>query len=70
MTSPQGTLPTRSRDHHSASTCASEDHAKSGSKGHHDLGPRGRSGRPSGGKDASAYSGGDPDADGDELRKG
>ncbi|MFJ3174278.1 hypothetical protein ACIPJK_26315 [Streptomyces roseus] len=47
-----------------------EDHAKSGSKGHHDLGPRGRSGRPSGGKDASAYSGVDPDADGDELRKG
>ncbi|MFB6805212.1 hypothetical protein [Streptomyces sp. NPDC056387] len=47
-----------------------EEHAKSGSKGHHDLGPKGRSGRPSGGKDSSAYSGIDPDADGGELRKG
>lgn len=35
-----------------------EDLARKGSqKGHHDLGPRGRSQRPSGGKDASAFTG-------------
>lgn len=30
---------------------------RGGQKGHHDLGPRGRSQRPSGGKDASAFTG-------------
>ncbi|MFJ3913807.1 hypothetical protein EDE04_0060 [Streptomyces sp. 2132.2] len=39
-----------------------EDQAKgSGQKGHHDMGTRGRSQRPSGGKDASAYTGIDPE---------
>lgn len=37
-----------------------EDIAKKGQKGHHDMGTRGRSQRPSGGKDASAYTGVDP----------
>ncbi|WP_030768120.1 hypothetical protein [Streptomyces sp. NRRL F-2664] len=37
-----------------------EDVAKKGQKGHHDQGARGRSQRPSGGKDASAYTGVDP----------
>ncbi|MFJ6940147.1 hypothetical protein [Streptomyces sp. NPDC101132] len=34
-----------------------EDHARRPQKGHHDTGPRGRSQRPSGTKDASAYTG-------------
>ncbi|KJK52592.1 MULTISPECIES: hypothetical protein [unclassified Streptomyces] len=37
-----------------------EDIAKKGQEGHHDMGTRGRSKRPSGGKDASAYTGVDP----------
>ncbi|MFE5490660.1 hypothetical protein ACFQ7Z_12010 [Streptomyces virginiae] len=37
-----------------------EDIAKKGQEGHHDMGTRGRSQRPSGGKDASAYTGIDP----------
>ncbi|MEU2392608.1 hypothetical protein [Streptomyces sp. NPDC007369] len=54
-----------------SSTRRGEDAAKKGrQKGHHDLGPKGRSGRPSGGKDSSAYTGVDPDAGGDQLSKG
>jgi hypothetical protein len=37
-----------------------EQRAKSGEKGRHDQGTRGRSGRPSGSKDDSAYTGVDP----------
>ncbi|MFJ7158798.1 hypothetical protein ACIQUQ_28190 [Streptomyces sp. NPDC101118] len=34
-----------------------EEHARRGQQGHHDTGPRGRSQRPSGTKDESAYTG-------------
>ncbi|GHE45116.1 hypothetical protein CP980_33910 [Streptomyces vinaceus] len=41
-----------------SSSRSGEDLARKGSqKGHHDLGPRGRSQRPSGGKDNSAFTG-------------
>ncbi|RKT02387.1 hypothetical protein BX286_0288 [Streptomyces sp. 3211.6] len=48
-----------------------EDLAKgSRNKGHHDLGPRGRSQRPSGGKDDDAYTGVDAQEGPRKLRKG
>lgn len=47
-----------------------EDLAGKGQKGHHDLGPRGRSQRPSGGKDASAFTGVDTQDGSKRLRKG
>ncbi|MFI6146997.1 hypothetical protein [Streptomyces sp. NPDC051109] len=48
-----------------------EDQAKgSGQKGHHDMGSRGRSQRPSGGKDASAYTGINPEGDSKKTRRG
>ncbi|WP_030294743.1 hypothetical protein [Streptomyces katrae] len=48
-----------------------EDQAKgSGQKGHHDMGSRGRSQRPSGGKDASAYTGINPEGGSKKTRRG
>ncbi|MEU3405299.1 hypothetical protein ABZ766_15355 [Streptomyces sp. NPDC006670] len=48
-----------------------EDLAKDGPpKGHHDLGPRGRSQRPSGGKTDEAYTGVDTGKGTGKLRKG
>ncbi|MFD9722301.1 hypothetical protein [Streptomyces sp. NPDC059072] len=47
-----------------------EDLAGKGQKGHHDLGARGRSQRPSGGKDPSAFTGVDPQDGSKRLRKG
>ncbi|MGW6577479.1 hypothetical protein ACWGAN_35630 [Streptomyces sp. NPDC054945] len=47
-----------------------EELAGKGQKGHHDLGHRGRSQRPSGGKDSSAYTGVDPQDGSKRLRKG
>ncbi|MFH7599249.1 hypothetical protein WDV06_29745 [Streptomyces racemochromogenes] len=48
-----------------------EDAAGGGTpKGHHDLGPRGRSQRPSGGKDDDAYTGVDAGRGPKGLRKG
>lgn len=46
-----------------------EDHAKKrGQQGHHDTGPKGKSQRPSGSKDASAYTGVDPQDPSDDNR--
>ncbi|MFD0268562.1 hypothetical protein ACFVGY_18615 [Streptomyces sp. NPDC127106] len=54
-----------------STTRSGEDLAKgSGQKGHHDLGPRGRSQRPSGGKDDSAFTGIDPEGGPKKLRRG
>ncbi|MFE5300173.1 hypothetical protein [Streptomyces sp. NPDC056632] len=47
-----------------------EDHARSSEKGRHDTGTRGRSGRPSGTKDASAFTGVDPQDDDSGRRPG
>ncbi|MET9962434.1 hypothetical protein ABZ128_25795 [Streptomyces sp. NPDC006326] len=41
-----------------------------GDKGHHDLGTRGRSQRPSGGKDADAFTGVDPQHPPEQHRRG
>ncbi|MET9653273.1 hypothetical protein ABZZ44_23800 [Streptomyces sp. NPDC006460] len=41
-----------------------------GQKGHHDLGRRGQSQRPSGGKDAEAYTGVDPQEPPERQRRG
>ncbi|MBT2407606.1 MULTISPECIES: hypothetical protein [unclassified Streptomyces] len=42
----------------------------SGQKGHHDLGTRGASQRPSGGKDASAFTGVNPESEPKKMRRG
>ncbi|MEV5975138.1 hypothetical protein [Streptomyces sp. NPDC051921] len=47
-----------------------EEHARSSEKGRHDTGERGRSGRPSGTKDASAFTGVDPQDDDSGRRPG
>ncbi|MEU6868732.1 hypothetical protein ABZ924_36820 [Streptomyces sp. NPDC046876] len=47
-----------------------EDHARGGQKGHHDMGTRGRSQRPSGGKDDSAFTGVDPKGGSKKMRRG
>lgn len=54
----------------SDSRSGEERSGKSGGKGHHDLGPRGRAQRPSGGKDADAYTGVDPKHPSERHRRG
>ncbi|MFD7631865.1 hypothetical protein ACFV7Q_38680, partial [Streptomyces sp. NPDC059851] len=53
-----------------STTRSGEDLARGGQKGHHDLGSRGRSQRPSGGKDTSAFTGVEKEEDSKRLRPG